>query len=97
MTDFRTVSFTLAGVGVQTQVLMPNGRRRSVIFNLVDGANCFIATKQTTSPVDVVLNVLTNVPGVLLYRDHGELVTREWWAEGTGIGNTLVVTEVFIV
>lgn len=96
-TDFRSVNIVF-GIGTESQqVLMPDSRRRAIIFDLAQGGVAWFANREITTSVVGVCSTIVNRPLQLTYRDLGELITAEWFAFIPGGGQILNVTEVFVV
>jgi hypothetical protein len=89
-----TFAFAVGGIGDLQQVLMPDSRRISVIFNPVQTSGWYYGITEMATLEDSVFSGTISVPTIVMYKDHGDLVKREWFAACNGAGGILAVTEI---
>jgi len=86
--------FLVGGLADQQNVLMPDSRRVSIIFDLSQGGIINFHFEQMAFLSKGAISTFVNSPIVLLWKDHAELVRGEWWAVANAAGSILNVTEV---
>lgn len=92
----KTVTFPLpiGSIADQQQVLMPDSRRVSIIFNFGVTTTAYVSNREMAGPEDSVLATSNTLPIIVLYKDFADLVRREWWAYGVTGLSFVTVTEV---
>lgn len=93
--DFDRVKTTLKVFGIgATQMLAFDSARWMVMFQCTAGAQVAIGTQAFTVVANGLILTPNAKPEIFNFRDHGVLVTSEWWAV-TGGAAQVNIWEVF--